>query len=75
VSAGGASASKLIPSDGEPVDTQGGGMSTGTVHKEVHVDTVIEAREGKPTRMGRNCARDEVRAVPGIRRAVASAPD
>jgi len=43
-----------IERDGEPVDAPGGGMSTETVHKEVHVDTVVEVKEGRPTKVHRN---------------------
>src|SRR5206468_4063248 len=43
-----------ILSDGKPMDTPGGGMSWETVRKEVHVDKVVEAKDGKPTKVHRS---------------------
>jgi hypothetical protein len=42
-----------IVRDGEPMDAHGGGMSSETTHKEVHVDKVVEAKDGKPTKVHR----------------------
>ncbi len=39
--------------DGEPQDTHTPGMSSETTHKEVHVDKVLEAKDGKPTKVHR----------------------
>jgi hypothetical protein len=40
--------------DGQPVEGMGGGMSSETTHKEVHVDKVVEAKDGKPTKVHRS---------------------
>jgi hypothetical protein len=40
--------------DGQPVEGMGGGMSSETTHKEIHVDKVVEAKDGKPTKVHRS---------------------
>ena len=40
--------------DGQPVEGMGGGMSMESTHKEVHVDKVVEAKDGKPTKIHRS---------------------
>src|SRR5260221_3641984 len=40
--------------DGQPVEGMGGGMSSETTNKEIHVDKVVEAKDGKPTKIHRS---------------------
>lgn len=40
--------------DGQPIEGMPGGMSTETRHKEVHVDKVVDAKDGKPTKVHRS---------------------
>jgi hypothetical protein len=40
--------------DGQPVEGMGGGMSSETTHKEIHVDKVVAAKDGKPTKVHRS---------------------
>jgi len=43
-----------IERDGEPVDMPGGGASTEATRTEVHVDRVVEAAQGRPTKVRRS---------------------
>ncbi|MFN0006824.1 MAG: hypothetical protein ACKVXR_02860 [Planctomycetota bacterium] len=42
-----------VERDGERQEGMGGGMSSHASRKEVHVDTVLEAKEGRPTKVRR----------------------
>jgi len=42
-----------IERDGERQEGQGGGMSSHASRKEIHVDTVLEAKDGQPTKVRR----------------------